>query len=109
MKTLKEYTELEEFKFENVQLVDIAIGSSAHDGRGFFSLQFEGAGWEQGVCPAWDRETVDKIIAICRKPDLQRCIGSYVRVGYHDARGLIAVIAPLVGDTPFVAVGPSLS
>jgi hypothetical protein len=71
----------DDIEYENARISDIRIGTGAHDGRGFFTISFDGEGWCQSASPLFTRDAVDQIIAVAGAADLLRCIGRIVRVG----------------------------
>lgn len=102
-----QFQKLPEARFENAVVERVTVGSMAHDGRAFLTVYFAGGAWGQGCNPAWDREAVDRLIAVCGASDLFGCKGKHVRVGRVGGYGaLIAAVAPIVSEEPMLVVRP---
>ena len=87
-------------EYENAEVGPVRIGTGAHDGRGFFSVQMLGESWGQGLSLRFTQADVDCFISVCGAGDLMSCTGCYVRVGREDGRGPILAVIPLINCEP---------
>lgn len=87
----------------NARVQGIRLGSAYHDGRGFFSANFDGGGWGQGTVIPFERDAIDKLNDICGVEDLFSCTGHLVRLCWWTPLSgcgpAIAAVAHVLDDT----------
>lgn len=108
--TISSFMELPNAHVENARVERISVGSNYHDGRGFFTVMFEGGSWGQGCNPKWDRETIDRLISVCGRQELFGCLNAPVRIGRigRGTASMICIVAPLIKDDPVLVLRPDL-
>ena len=92
----------------NAKVERVAVGSSYHDGRGFFTIVFSGSSWGQGITPAFTTEMIDNIIRVCAGRDLCSLANKTLRVGRVKGRGMIVALAPLLKDDRCICLDSEL-
>lgn len=82
----------ENLVWENARVDHFAIGSGAHDGRGFFSMYFDCEIGGQGSVMRWSPDAINELNAVLGIGDLVRAKGCLVRVGRSGRWGPILAL-----------------
>jgi hypothetical protein len=101
VKTPPKPTGIDHLIVENALVVAVTVGASAHDGRDFFTICFEGRwGGQHAINVPWTREVINGFIAACGARDLLACLCKPVRVLWSEKRGPIIGVTHIIKDQP---------